>query len=332
MQVTLISTVLNEGENIRGLLDSIVRQTRQPDEVIFVDGGSSDQTVAVLESYRGRLPLRVMVAAGCNISEGRNIAIKAARGEIIAATDAGVILADNWLEAIIAPFDADPTVDMVGGFFEADARTTFELAMGATVLPLANEIDGVDFLPSSRSVAFRRALAEQVGGYPEWLDYCEDLIFDLRMKDSAQRFVFAPDAIAHFRPRGSLRSFWKQYRLYARGDGKADLWRKRHAIRYATYLVGVPLIWLLGTQVHKFLWGLALVGGAVYTRRPYQRLRALWRHTPDPSLAALAQAVALVPVIRVVGDVAKMVGYPLGWVWRLKNQPPDWKSTPQSPS
>lgn len=284
MQVTLISTVLNEGENIRGLLDSIVRQTRQPDEVIFVDGGSSDQTVAVLESYRGRLPLRVMVAAGCNISEGRNIAIKAARGEIIAATDAGVILADNWLEAIIAPFDADPTVDMVGGFFEADARTTFELAMGATVLPLANEIDGVDFLPSSRSVAFRRALAEQVGGYPEWLDYCEDLIFDLRMKDSARRFVFAPDAIAHFRPRGSLRSFWKQYRLYARGDGKADLWRKRHAIRYATYLVGVPLIWLLGTQVHKFLWGLALVGGAVYTRRPYQRLRVLWRRADRKSV------------------------------------------------
>ena len=47
-----------------------------------------------------------------------------------------------------------------------------------------------------------------------------------------------PTAIAHFRPRSSLRAFFKQYYRYSRGDGKADLWRKRHAIRYGAYAVG----------------------------------------------------------------------------------------------
>ena len=45
-----------------------------------------------------------------------------------------------------------------------------------------------------------------------------------------------------FVPRESLRSFWTQYYRYARGDGKADLWRKRHAIRYATYFVAFPAL------------------------------------------------------------------------------------------
>lgn len=324
--VTLISTVLNEASSIRRLLDSIVAQTRQPDEVIFVDGGSRDNTLAVLESYVDRLPLQVMVKPGSNISDGRNTAIEAAQSDIIAATDAGVVLDPRWLESLVTPFESDATVDMVGGFFEAEAHTTFEMAMGATVLPLVDEIDAASFLPSSRSVAFRRKLALDIGGYPEWLDYCEDLIFDLRMKARGRRFVFAPQAITHFRPRGTLRAFWKQYYLYARGDGKADLWRKRHAIRYLTYLVALPVMIALAMQVHPLFWGLLIIGGLIYTRRPYQRLRRLWHHAPNNSVPAFVGALLLVPLIRVVGDVAKMLGYPVGWVWRMKNHPPEWKA------
>ena len=57
MRVTVISTVLNEGEAIRRLLDSLLAQTRRPDEVVIVDGGSRDSTVAVIQEYAGRLPL-----------------------------------------------------------------------------------------------------------------------------------------------------------------------------------------------------------------------------------------------------------------------------------
>ena len=49
--VSVICTVLNEGESIKGLLDSLAAQTRLPDEIIFVDGGSRDNTVDILNSY-----------------------------------------------------------------------------------------------------------------------------------------------------------------------------------------------------------------------------------------------------------------------------------------
>lgn len=323
--ITLIATVLNEGDNIHRLLDSLVRQTRQPDEIVIVDGGSTDQTTATIQSYTDRLPLRLLVEHGCNISAGRNRAVAAAQGDIIVTTDAGVVLEDTWLERLIQPLLADPALEVAGGFFLAEANTVFEAAMGATVLPLPDEIDATTFLPSSRSVAFRKAAWERVGGYPEWLDYCEDLIFDLRLKASGVPFAFVPGAVAHFRPRTTLRSFYRQYYRYARGDGKADLWRKRHAIRYVTYLVVLPAILLLGALLHPLLWGLLLPGGAAYLYQPYRRLPVIMRRAGRTSPGDWLYAALLVPVIRVVGDVAKMAGYPFGWRWRLQHHPPDWK-------
>jgi len=431
--ISLIATVLNEGESMHRLMGSLVAQTRLPDEIVMVDGGSRDDTVGILQSYADRLPIRVLVEPGCTISEGRNRAIAAAQGDIIAVTDAGVELAADWLEQITRPLIADAGCMFVGGFFQADYTTLFELAMSATVLPLQDEIHAATFLPSSRSVAFRKVAWQAVEGYPEWLDYCEDLVFDLRVKqwisgksqatshklqaasyksqvasDKAEEplpqpttpnphppppsplrerggaFVFVPEAVVAFRPRGSLRRFFKQYYLYARGDGKADLWRKRHAARYLTYLVALPVVFLLGALVHPVLWLLVLPGGYVYLRQPYRRLgkmvasgklqaasrkRQVARHqseeppprpspaseggsqshkrSPEPhpprslrsqpspftergngdrryTMGEMLYLGVMVVVIRVVGDVAKMAGYPVGWVWRLRENPPDW--------
>jgi hypothetical protein len=211
----------------------------------------------------------------------------------------------------------------VAGFFLPDVAGVFTTAMAATVLPLADEIDPQSFLPSSRSVAFTKEVWAQVGGYPEWLDYCEDLLFDFAINaqqpDQPTAFVWAPAALVYFRPRPNLRAFWTQYYRYARGDGKADLWRKRHLIRYSTYLVGLPALvgHGMGGSFARWLGWLGLALGVVaYCRRPWQRLGVLGN---DLKPGQWLIAALLVPVIRVVGDGAKMVGYPVGVWWRWRN-------------
>ncbi len=324
MKVSLVFTVLNETMSIRALLDSIAAQTRQPDEIVVCDGGSHDDTVAILRN-ESRLNIRVIEAPGANISRGRNIAISAASHDLIACTDAGVRLDERWLEKLVEPLAignlqiANRQSPMVtAGFFLPNPHTTFEVAMSATVLPAVEDIDPATFLPSSRSVSFTKSAWQIVGGYPEWLDYCEDLIFDLRLREQFGPFAFAPQAIARFRPRSSLQSFFKQYYLYARGDGKANLFFKRHFIRYATYLVALPTLiagLALGSSVMKLVCAAALViGFVVYVRSPYRRLKKLGAHL---CMSEMLKAIALVPVIRVVGDVAKMLGYPVGVGWRL---------------
>jgi glycosyltransferase involved in cell wall biosynthesis len=320
MKVSLISTVLDEARSLPALLDSIAAQTRPPDEVIICDGGSSDNTIDLLRA-EGRFPLRVLERPGSNISQGRNAAIAAASGDVIASLDAGVRLEPQWLEKLVEPLTpaaAAPGRAVSAGFFLPDVHTPFEVAMGATVLPQLDDVRPEKFLPSSRSVAFTKAAWQAVGGYPEWLDYCEDLVFDFALLEKYRPFAFAPEAIAYFRPRGSLKSFFRQYYRYARGDGKANLWLKRHLIRYGTYLAGIPAIALLGAISPWFLV-LYVIGAVLYLKRPYQRLIPLLRSLNRSAFAQL-RAIGWVPVIRVTGDIAKMLGYPAGVWWRIRHK------------
>jgi glycosyltransferase involved in cell wall biosynthesis len=309
-QVSLICTVRDEADNIAALLDSMLAQTRLPDEIVINDCMSRDATAAIVRDYAAREQRIRLVQGGHNISSGRNNAIAHARGELIAGTDAGLLLDPRWLAAIIAPLE-EGSADLVGGFFRPAPRSLFETALGATNYRAAAEIDAASFLPFGKSIAFRKEVWRAVGGFPEWASHCEDLLFDLAVEQAGFRRAFAPTAIVHFRPRSSLAAFARQYYLYARGDGRAGLWAKRHAARYMAYGTGALLL-VLAARVPLLrlpvglLAGLGFVG---YTHAPYRRL---WRQLAAETSLRRAYALALVPLIRVVGDVAKMVGYPVG--------------------
>jgi glycosyltransferase involved in cell wall biosynthesis len=347
MSVSLIVTVKNETLALPRLLDSLSAQTRPPDEIVIVDGGSTDGTLEHLRARAASLPLKIISLPGLNISQGRNAAIRAATGDIICATDAGVWLDPHWVEELVKPFNTNQSkdesrtlrvnaprekdsssftrsvhaerssFDVVSGFFAPDPHGAFETALAATTLPALADIRPAQFQPSSRSIAFRKRAWEKVNGYPEWLDYCEDLIFDFALRDAGFIFAFAPRAIANFRPRSSLPAFFKQYYQYARGDGKAHLFLKRHLIRYTTYLIAFPALMLWTVIAPGWALPLWLLAAAFMFFTAYRRL--LPKLDPLSPLERI-RALAWVPVIRVTGDVAKMLGYPIGVQWRAKNK------------
>jgi glycosyltransferase involved in cell wall biosynthesis len=307
MKISIIATVKNEASNIAPLLDSMLAQSRPADEIVINDNGSRDATVALVERYiQAGHPIR-LVHGGHNIPSGRNNAIRHAHGPLIASCDAGLTLPPEWLAALVAPLEAG--ADVAAGFYVAAPESLWELALGATNYPDVEEIDPEQFLPAGQSVAFTKAAWEAVGGYPEWADTCEDLLFDLELKRRRYRFAFVPEAAVRFRPRETVRAYLRQYYTYARGDGVGRLWFRRHVARYAFYLG------LLG--IGAFAWRnrlatlLALPPLGFHLWRP---LRRTWRRSRELSLAQRAAVLALVPLIRLLGDAAKMVGYPVG-VW-----------------
>ena len=310
--VSLVMTVLNEERGLPDFLASLSAQRVLPDELVVVDGGSVDATVSLFEAWgeRAEVDVTVIRRPGANISEGRNIAVRHARHDLIAVTDAGTWLDPEWLAALVAA--RTDGVDVVSGFFEPMWTSATERVFASVLMPLRDEIDPDAFLPSSRSLLITRRAWSAAGGYPQWLDYCEDLVFDLAMKDSGLRFAFQPDAIARWSARDSWRAYAKQYYRYARGDGKAGLWAKRHALRYAAYLAGVA-----GLLVPSAGFRVLLVAGfAAYCGKFYRRA---WRRRPAHLGATLA-LLAAVPLVVVVGDVAKMIGYPVGIVWRRSSR------------
>ncbi|MBI5647466.1 MAG: glycosyltransferase [Ignavibacteriae bacterium] len=220
LPVSLCLTTLNEARSITAFFDSVREQTALPAEIVVCDGGSRDGTADLVETERlDGVDITVLRAPGSNIARGRNLAIEAARHEWIAVSDAGCTLAPNWLDRLTAPLRAGAT--FAAGGYELRAETPFERAAAAAELDI-ERVDPAEFLPSSRSVAFRKGAWRDAGMYPEELTFAgEDTAFCINARAAGHTIVPALDARVYWRPRSNLRAYVRQHRLYGYGDAEA---------------------------------------------------------------------------------------------------------------
>jgi cellulose synthase/poly-beta-1,6-N-acetylglucosamine synthase-like glycosyltransferase len=193
-----------------------------------------------------KLPIKLLIKPNTNIAQGRNIAIEYAQNDIIASTDLGCILDKDWLKNIIEPFSSNSNCDVVAGWYEPIATTLLERCIADVSYPKISKIikKPDNFLPSSRSIAFKKDCWKKVGGYPEWLYTAEDTTFDLNLKKIGCSFIFAPKAIVYWKTRSNIRNFLKQYYLYGKGDGEGRIFRIQYLDIYLSWMLGMLLILL----------------------------------------------------------------------------------------
>jgi glycosyltransferase involved in cell wall biosynthesis len=301
MKVSVVATVRDARPFIDEFLDSLRRQSRQPDEVVVVDGGSTDGTWDVVERSKGVQSIR---EPGANIARGRNVAIRAATHDVIAVTDADCVLALDWLERILEPIERG--ADVSAGFYRPMAQSFLQVCATAW-LPDEHELRP-GWMPSSRSLAFRKEAFHAAGEYPEWLDVGEDMYLNHRLVESGAWIELAPAAVVHWRIRPTLAETWRQYASYAEGDALAGMYRHRHVLRFGAYALGVTALLARRPSFLSF----AALGGAVYVRRPILRT---WRRIPAGSPDRW-KALAAVPAMMGFVDAAKMWGYLRGGVGR----------------
>lgn len=295
MKVSLIATVKDAGPFVGEFLASVEAQTRAPDEVVIVDGGSTDGTLETLREHPG---VTLLDEPGANIARGRNLAIAKASHDVIAVSDADCVLSADWLERILEPLEAGADVSM--GVYEPLARSFFEACAAAVGIKEREEIRPETYMPSARSVAFFRQAFEDAGGYPEWLDIGEDMYLNRRWRARGVRMKLAEGAVVYRRPRTGPGAHWRQFAAYAEGDASGGMYAERHAARFASY---GALAVAMATR-SRALKALALGAAAWRAGRPVRR--ALRRMPPG---AARIAAVAAVPALMGFTDLAKMAGY-----------------------
>lgn len=302
IKVSLVVPLLNEEESIKNLCESIYRQSFQPDEVVLVDGGSTDKTVEIVEKIcLERAGIKLVKTDGATPGKGRNIGTLNARNEWIAYTDAGIKLSDDWLAELVQIIDEDPESAIVYGNYSPVINNFFEkCAMFAFVPPQSeNGLRG----KSIASSLIKKDVWKAVGGFPD-LRAAEDLIFMETAEKQGFRVGFAPKAMIYWQLRPNLSSTFQKFVVYS----KYNVWAERqwdwHYGIAKQYLLMVPFLLL---AVFHSWWWLTIMPAWLFARTAKRILlhRYEYRFTPLLNPLILFGVAFLIIVI----DLATFIGW-----------------------
>ena len=257
--ISICLTVKNEEENISLLLESLVTQTIVPGEIVIVDAGSTDNTIKIITSYKNKYPklIKLIIDKGVSRAKGRNIAVKNAKSNIVAMTDAGCIADNNWLKWITDPFKKENDI-VVAGFYKMSGKNDFQRAMAVFLGVMPKDFSD-KFLPSTRSIAFSKSVWEKVGGFPEDLPAtAEDTVFSYKVIKNNVKLIRVKKALVEWGMPQSLSEYYSKVREYAKGDAMSNIWWNP-AKRLKSHNIKVLLVFI------RYFLGLGLVVLSVFT-------------------------------------------------------------------
>jgi glycosyltransferase involved in cell wall biosynthesis len=320
--VSVVIPVRNEQGTLENLIASLKAQTCQPAEIVIVDGGSTDETVALAQKLAAAdQSMRVLEAGEATPGRGRNVGVAAARSEWIAFCDGGNQLEPQWLERLLEVVRRDPEVAFVYGNFEPVVNSFFtRCASLAYIAPKMARPEGRIRAPTIASALMRREAWRNVGGFPD-LRAAEDLIFMESIEKHGFKTGWAPQATTWWHLQPTLGRTYKKFALYSR----CNVWAGRQ--RYWHYGIGrqylLALVFVLLALVHS-PWWLVVLGIGLVARVA----KRIWRQRQEQRWVSLLNPVqfAGVGVIMLTIDLATFVG----WAQALLQRPSPVATRPQT--
>src|ERR1043165_4390277 len=307
MKVSVVVPVRDEERSIRELLDSLLAQTRPPDEIVITDGGSTDATQQIIEDYINRgAPVRLIRAGAALPGRGRNLGAAQASFEWLAFTDAGIRLANNWLEALVMKAETSNAIDVVYGSWGPGTDSFFKQCGPIAYVPPPALREGEFVRPRFiASTLLRRAAWQAVNGFPEDLRSAEDLLFMDRLEHAGYQCAYEPRAQVYWDLRPTFWSTFKRFVIYSRNNIRAGLfrqWQSTILVRYgvlALLLVVALIVAPSWAWIPIGAWLLMLVArAAVSIKRnricyPASLFQNLLRGATVMSLLAVLDAAAI---------------------------------------
>jgi succinoglycan biosynthesis protein ExoA len=260
--ISVIVPVRNEAMFIEGTLRQLLAQDYDPRqfEVLVADGGSTDATRDIVAALQRRhANLRLLANAGRWSSAGRNVAVQAARGDVLLLVDGHcdldnphylADLADAFEQSGAACVGRPQPLDVAG----ADpVQRAVALARASRLghhpaSHIYSDLEGF-VPPQSVAIAYRRVVFETVGLFDESFDACEDVELNHRVAKAGLPCWFTPKVRVSYHPRDTLAGLCRQ--MFRYGRGRARLLRKYPE----TFSVGgfIPAAFLLGLAIGPLL-------------------------------------------------------------------------------
>lgn len=311
LKTSLVVTVYNEEKTILKLLKSIQKQSCLPDEVIIVDGGSTDTTTTEINHYlqdnnHKKLNLKLILKRG-NRATGRNESIKHSSGDIILITDAGCSLDKNWVKNITKPF-SNRSIEVVAGYYKGSADSIFQKCLIPYILVMPDKIDPKNFLPATRSMAFRKSVWGETGGFDEKFSHNEDYVFAIRLKNNRYNIIFQKNAIVYWQPQKKLNEAFIMFFRFAYGDAESGILRPKVILIFLRYLLLLGLLLsaeLLHNKLFLIIFFLLLIAYLIWSvKKNYKYIKRY-------------EAIYLLPLTQVLSDFSIIAGTILGLMKKL---------------
>ncbi len=213
MRVSVVIVNFNAGSRLRGCLDHLAAQTLQPDEIIVVDNGSSDNSFDAATDRQDVLASVIKPRpAGRNLgfAAANNLAAADAAGEWLAFLNPDAYPEPDWLERLVEAARRHPDVEAFGSLqIDAanptildgcgDVCSVFGLAYrGGHGEPRASAptTDYETFAPCAAAALYKRGRFMALGGFDErFFCYGEDVDLGFRLRNAGGRCVQVSDAI-----------------------------------------------------------------------------------------------------------------------------------------
>jgi glycosyltransferase involved in cell wall biosynthesis len=276
--VAVIIPCFNQAHFLADALKSVLRQTRQADEIIVIDDGSSDDPAAVVAQFKD---VRLIRQENRGLSGARNRGLQSCTSSYVLFLDADDKLLPKAIEAGLACYSRHPDCAFVyGGHCYISGK-------GEHLFDLFRPIAGDAHLAMLRrnqvcmiaSVLFRRDRLLTTGGFDESLRRCEDLDVYLR--------------ITHKYPIAGYPTIVAEYRMHDEGmsyDNAAQLKSALEVLdRHEARIVAGPAIRAAlqeGRTEVRDLYASRMLGAAAVRWRAHRDLGRLMRDLAQMTQAA----------------------------------------------
>jgi len=286
MRISFIATIFNEEKTIEVFLTSVLSQSILPDEI-------------KVQNYN--VKFKIIVKRG-NRSVGRNEAITHARGDIIVCSDAGCELDKDWIKHITKPFK-DMSVDVVAGYYKGKSQTIFQKCLIPYVLVMPDRVDLNNFLPATRSMAFKKITWKKTGGFPENFSHNEDYVFARHLKKINAKIFFEKKAIAYWKPPVNVLQAYTMFFRFAYGDAEAGIVRPKVLLLFTRYLLFFIVVLQYLVDKNPFLLQVLLLWILLYI---------VWSIKKNYTYVKDTKAFFYLPSLQIISDVAVMRGTVFG--------------------
>lgn len=262
LSASVLIPVLNEEQHLPETMRAMLAQQFDGEiEFLFVDGGSTDRTLAMLQEFAARDPrVRVLHNPARQTTAGLNIGLAQARGDFVVRMDAHSHYPPNYIAGGVARL-LKGDVDWVCGPAIAAGEGRWSATVAAALRTPLGQGGSRKWEPGQSEVeldtgvftgVWRRSYLEQLGGWNEGWPINQDSELAARVFERGGRIVCLPELAAVYTPRDSPKSLARQYFRYGFYRTKTsrfhpDSMRRPHVVAPGILLTLVACVAAPGT-------------------------------------------------------------------------------------